>query len=102
MLEKLRYGTEKQTTYIDEQGSTKSVERKYKAGNLVGAVVKEYRIRERVHNRKEEMAHIIRFIDELTEDKEEPQIHFEHTELGKKQGYWYVVKCYKTVHDTDK
>jgi hypothetical protein len=100
MLNKMLYGKEKQTTYLDNNGSTKTVERNYVHGNVKKPIRKRYEIRERVGSKREELAEIIKFYESLKPEHLDPEIKLKvWSRTAEEQGKWDVVLCYTVLED---
>lgn len=98
MLGQLKYGKVKQTTHLDDNGSTITTEKNVRGGQYVKPIRKRYEIRERVTSDREEMAQMLKFYKELTDDKLDPEIKpKQHTKKGDENGYWDVLLCYTVV-----
>jgi hypothetical protein len=93
----LDFGVEKETTTLDDSGSTVTVERKWMNSTIVKPVRRYYEHRVKVKDKKEEFAEYIKFSDGLTKDKLDPAFRVEHTKHGDETGYYFVVKCYTTL-----
>lgn len=92
----MRYGSERITTTLDAEGSTLTVETKYKEHQVMPPIRKEYQIRIKVKDKKQELEEYLRFSDE-TKDKIDPQFKIEHSAIGNQQGFYYVVKVYTVL-----
>lgn len=89
----IKYGSQKSTTILDDNQSTKSVERVYFDERNTKTIT-EYKIRVRVRNQTEELAEIVRFRKEHP-GNDNTWIEFDQSNHSKDQGYYYVVKCWR-------
>lgn len=93
----MKFGTEVNTEYIDDQGSTVSITSNVKNGEVLKPRIKETRIRLKVHNRQEEMREYLRFTDEQDRYKEQGLekmalgFDYEYTHHGRENGYYFLI-----------
>ncbi len=89
----MKHGKQRETTTLDENGSTLTVEYNVKDYKTMKPIRKYFEYRERVKDKKEETVEYIKFSD-MVADKLDAAFRIEHTKDGDDKGYYYVVKCY--------
>lgn len=90
----MRYGKERSTTTLDDNGSTQTEERNIVDYQTVNPIRKYYEYRVKVKDKKEEMTEYLKFTDSLDESKLDPNFKIERSKHGNDNGYYFVVKCY--------
>jgi len=93
----MRFGKQTETTTLDDDGSTVSVENNIIDYKTVRPIRKRYEYRVRVADKKEEMTEYLKFSDSLTKDRLDPEFRLEYTRHGNEHGYYYVIKCWSTL-----
>ena len=90
------FGKTKTTQVIDDNGSTKTTERNYMAGEVTKPSREYFEYRHKVQNEKEEHEAYLDFSLSLHNDKTmlDPAFRIERSKIGDKDGYYFVVKCY--------
>lgn len=97
-MEDVKYGRVEREETLDVNGSTKTVSAVVHDGNPTD-VKTRYEVRVRVHNEKEELTEYLKFRNE-TRAMTKAEFRIEHTAIGNKGGFYYVVKCW-TVHGAE-
>lgn len=93
----MRFGTEHETTTLDDNGSTLKVSRKVH-DYIVTSTTKRYEIRVKVRNEQQELEELLKFKKDLADkglNKSNTQYWTEHTKTADEQGYYYVVKVWE-------
>lgn len=93
----MKYGTERVTTTLDDNGSTLTIETNIREYKSVKPVRKHYAIRQRVWSKKEEMTEYLKFTESMDDKKLDPSFSIERSKEGDAKGYYYVVKQYTIV-----
>lgn len=93
----IQYGKQVDTTTLDQEGS-KVIEEKTIMDFKEVDNKQRFEIRVKVHNEKEELSEYLQFRAD-TKDMTHASFNIEHTAIGNKQGFWYVIKVY-TVRKT--
>lgn len=95
----MNFGTTEATKLLDDDGSKETTTENYRAGQVVRPIRKRYEIKTRVHNQKDEQQAYLEFSDELARDKSklDPVFKIERSNIGDKNGYYYVVSCYSML-----
>jgi hypothetical protein len=93
----MKYGLQRVTTVIDDNGSTITTETNIRAYKPVKPTRKYSEIRERVKNKKEEMTEYLKFTESMDEKKLDPSFRIERTREGDAKGYYYIVKAWTEV-----
>lgn len=93
----IQYGKQIDETKLDEEGSKVIEERTIMDFKEVDNK-QRFEIRVKVHNDKEELAEFLQFRSD-TKDMAHASFNIEHTAIGNKQGFYYVIKVY-TVRKT--
>lgn len=90
------FGTIETTRLLDELGSVLITEINMHQGKPNKPLRHRLKYKKRVHNDKEEHEQFLRFSDEILKDKKkkDPTIEVQRTDLGDKNGYYYIVTCY--------
>lgn len=90
----VQYGEIIRTKVIDEDGSTSTLHVKKNAGETISPVRTKYVIRVKVKNLESEQEIYKRFSDELSMDDAmlDPSFRIERGPVGKRAGYYYVIK----------
>lgn len=96
----MRYGKQKETNTLDENGSTVTKETNFVDHKTVNPVRKRYEIRQRVADKKEEMTEYLKFSDSLDGTKLDPEFRLEFPSVP--GTYYYVVKCYTELEYNDR
>lgn len=95
MIKKINFGLVKTTTELDDNGSTVTVSRNYRAGLNQKPIKKVYEVRFPVRDKKHELAEYMRFRAEYG-DKHDLSFRIEEKQPNSDQPY-YVVFCYKEI-----
>ncbi len=88
----MRYGTERETTTIDQNGSTITKEVHFVDYQPTSPIRKYFAIREKVTSKKDELSEYLKFSDSLDDTKLDPEFKIDRPRNV--TGYYYVVKCW--------
>lgn len=88
----IQYGKQVDVTKLDEEGSIVTEEKTIMDFKEVDNK-QRFEIRVKVHDDKEELSEYLQFRTD-TKDMANAEFRIEHTAIGNKQGFYYVIKCY--------
>jgi hypothetical protein len=93
----MKYGLERITTTLDENGSTLTTITNIREFKEVKPTRKYFEIREKVTDKKQEMTEFLKFSESMDDKKLDPAFKLERTRDGDEKGYYYVIKCWTEV-----
>lgn len=97
MKTKIKAGVHRETRFLDELGSTSTVERKYHSGGKLVTPVHNYlEMNTRITSDEELYEWFARYVKDVLRDnnKLDSGIKFRVTKAGQEQGYYLAIACY--------
>lgn len=93
----MKYGKEGTTKFLDDKGSTESVERIYRAGETAKPVRHYFEWQHRI--KQDDIATVSTIVSSLLNDasKHDCAIRIERTRNGDQAGYIHLVECYTNL-----
>lgn len=91
-----KHGVRKSTAFIDDNGSTETVELRFYSGVVSKPIRHYFEINHKVSGAKEEHEAYIAFSDSLVSDKTilDPAWRWEYPKALKDTGYYLAIGCY--------